>query len=49
MHSIAIMNNPIRYQKLGALLGPLAWDNVSQEESRNRTEVGKSHSSMPEM
>ena len=36
-------------RKLGALLGPLAWDKVSQEESRYRTEVGKPHSSMPEM
>lgn len=26
--------------KPGALLGPLAWDPVSQEESRYRTEVG---------
>ena len=36
-------------RKLGALLGPLAWDKVSQEESRYRTEVGKPHSSTPEM
>ena len=35
--------------KPGALLGPLAWDNVSQEESRRRTEVGLTHSSMPEI
>ena len=34
--------------KPGALLGPLAWDNVSQEESRSRTEVGLPYSSMPE-
>ena len=33
--------NPRRLEiKLGALLGPLAWDIVSQEESRYRTEVG---------
>lgn len=35
-------------KKLGALLGPLAWDHVSQEESRYRTEVDQVHSSMPE-
>ena len=29
-------------EKLGALLGPLAWDDLSREESRNRTDVANS-------